>query len=119
MTVDQPGTFDLQLKAVSDVDVDHVLWGPYASRGDAMATCDRFLCSGPSGLLDSDYSSGSDANIVFEGDAAGQVFVLLITNYDEESTEVTLTMNNPGTTGTLSCAGVACSDVVVEHCEGS
>jgi hypothetical protein len=92
------GSVDILLTAGSDV--DFALWGPYASLAAANAACGSLP-----GPIDCSFSASATENINIPGTAtAGQIYVLLITNY--AAIAQTFTVSQTGGTGTTDCSNV-------------
>jgi hypothetical protein len=74
LEISNPGDLIIDITAGSDV--DYALWGPYVDLAEAQATC------GSHGLpVDCSYSASPIEQAVVSGVVAGEVYVLLVTNY--------------------------------------
>lgn len=78
-------------------DVDFAIWGPYTSLATATGACNSYPT--PS---DCSYSIAATEQVNITGVTAGQVYVLLVTNY--ANTVQNITVNNAGGTATTNCA---------------
>lgn len=98
MQIASSGNLDIHMS--SGGDVDFICWGPFASLAAACATS---LMTNPG--IDCSYSTAAqeDCNIV--GAVAGQVYVMLITNYANISTNISF--NQTGGTGSTNCGIIA------------
>jgi len=114
LTVDQAGTLDFTVDQTplnsggSGIDVDYILYGPYSSYNEAQSYCGN-LGTETSGssfntIVNCSYS-GAATETVNVGDVqAGQVYVLMVTNFANEQGVYTLTPGNG--TATIDCAVV-------------
>ncbi len=98
MQVDNPGNIDIHI--ASGGDVDFICWGPFATLADACAT-NLMANTG----VDCSYSIAAqeDCNIV--NAQTGQVYVLLITNYYNQPTNISFSQT--GGAGTTNCGIIA------------
>lgn len=90
-----PGTLTVDITAGSDV--DFAIWGPFASVAAGNASCNTY--GAPS---DCSYSSAAVEQVNISGTVAGQVYVLLVTNY--ANTVQNISVTNAGGTATTNCA---------------
>ncbi|WP_430403815.1 T9SS type A sorting domain-containing protein [Fluviicola sp.] len=90
-----PGTLTVDITAGSDV--DFAIWGPFASVAAGNAACNSYAA--PS---DCSYSSAAVEQVNIAGTVAGQVYVLLVTNY--ANTVQNIAVTNAGGTATTNCA---------------
>ena len=99
--VDTGGVLELEQTNSNNVDVDGVLWGPFDSVSDLVR--DGVSSSyGTSLLIDSDYEASADFNFSVTADA-GEFYVLLISNYSESATDISLN-SGASTVATTDCA---------------
>ncbi|MFT7250759.1 MAG: hypothetical protein ACI9FW_000473, partial [Flavobacterium sp.] len=106
MTISQSGNLDFLLTQGSNApnynnqDVDFVLWGPFTA-----PNCTDLYdypvgnTSIPNNIIDCSYSGSATENMDIPGAIAGQVYMVLITNYSNQSGQITLTQTNLGQTG--------------------
>lgn len=78
-------------------DVDFAIWGPFASQSAGSAACNTYGVP-----LDCSYSTAAVEQVNVNGVVAGQVYVLLVTNY--ANTVQNITVSNAGGTATTNCA---------------
>lgn len=114
LTVDQAGTLDFTVDQTplnsggSGIDVDYILYGPYSSYNEAQSYCGN-LGTETSGssfntIVNCSYS-GAATETVNVGDVqAGQVYVLMVTNFANEQGFYTFTPGNG--TATIDCSVV-------------
>jgi gliding motility-associated-like protein len=98
MQVGQSGNIDIHIS--SGGDVDFILWGPFSSLSAACAT-NLMTNSG----VDCSYSTAAEEDCNIPNGVSGQVYVLLITNYANISTNISF--NQTGGTGTADCGIIA------------
>lgn len=112
LTVDQAGTLDFTIDQTSSIpggsgiDVDYILYGPYSSYNEAQSYCGNLgtETSGSSvnAIVSCSYS-GAATETVNAGDVlAGQVYVLMATNFANEQGFYTFTPGNG--TATIDCS---------------
>lgn len=89
---------DLAIDITAGSDVDFALWGPYADLATSVANC------GSHGLpVDCSYSTAAVEQANVTGAIAGEVYVLLVTNY--ANTVQTITVSDaPSNTATTDCS---------------
>ncbi len=118
MEVDQSGTFQIDISQTSGpngtgsgLDVDFALYGPFSSLSSGCASVD-----GGASPIQCSYNTAATETVglgIFGGDAgaggstppasvAGQVYILLITNYDGDSGYITFSQT--GGTGVSDCS---------------
>lgn len=94
------------------IDVDFALWGPFSSVDSAIAT----IQANPQGssLIDCSYSSDNQEIANINNAQTGQIYVFLITNFDGQQGQISLTQT--GGLGSTSCefaCGVSLGDDVL------
>ncbi len=110
------GPIDLEIEQTTGpngtgtgLDVDYVIWGPFASiaatcadftQGDCVADHD---CSG--NVVDCSYSPDPVETATIPNALVGQIYMVLVTNFDGAPGYITMTQTNPGPgAGTTNCA---------------
>ncbi|MEJ6583973.1 MAG: PKD domain-containing protein [Crocinitomicaceae bacterium] len=88
------GNIDMNLVAPSDI--DFIIWGPFPNLAAAQANCGSL-----GGNVDCSYSATNNEFPSIPGAVAGQVYIMLITNYANVNQNVTLTQT--GGTGSTNC----------------
>ena len=88
------GNIDMSLTAASDI--DFIIWGPFASLAAAQGNCGVL-----GGNVDCSYSGTNMETPSILGAVAGQVYIMLITNFANVNQNVTLTQT--GGTGSTNC----------------
>lgn len=91
------GNIDMQLSAPNDV--DFALWGPFADLATAQASCGSLGAP-----IDCSYDPSNTEDVNISGGVVGEVYILVITNYDGSVQLVTL--NQTGGTGATNCSAV-------------
>ncbi len=96
LEIDQGGSLAIDITAGSDV--DFAIWGPFADVATATTNCNSY------GLpLDCSYSTSAVEQANVSNVVAGEVYVLLVTNY--ANTVQTITLNDaPSNTATTDCS---------------
>lgn len=96
LEIDNSG--DLAIDITAGSDVDFAIWGPYADLAAAVANC------GTHGVpVDCSYSTAAVEQANVAGAVAGEVYVLLVTNF--ANTVQTITVSDaPSNTATTDCS---------------
>ncbi|GLB49922.1 T9SS type B sorting domain-containing protein [Neptunitalea lumnitzerae] len=107
LEVADSGDLDFEISQVNTagngIDVDFICWGPFPDASD--------IC-GPANLnsgtqVDCSYSTAPIETFSITGAQAGEIYVLLITNYNGSAGSITLTQTNLGTgtsSGSTNCS---------------
>ena len=90
------GNIDMSLTAGSDI--DFIIWGPFANLAAAQANCGSLSAAQ---TVDCSYSSTNNETPSIPNAVAGEVYIMLITNYAAVVQNVTLTQT--GGTGSTDC----------------
>lgn len=90
------GNIDMSLTAPSDI--DFIIWGPYANLAAAQADCGSL----GGNEVDCSYSSTNNETPSIPGAIAGEVYIMLITNYANITQDISLTQT--GGTGSTDCS---------------
>ncbi len=98
MDIATSGNLVLDLTAGSDI--DFALWGPYADLTTAKAACGTLPLP-----IDCSYSASATEEANIPTAVAGEVYVLLVTNYADVQQGITLESNSSSTAAT-SCSAV-------------
>ena len=103
LQIDQSGTIQMDISQVnasgSGIDVDFIAYGPF---GSAAGGCGS-LTSG--NTVDCSYSSSANETATIIGAVSGEYYILLITNFSNQSGNVSFSQT--GGTGTTDCSIVA------------
>jgi gliding motility-associated-like protein len=125
MEISQAGNLDINMSNSSAVDIDFILYGPYSSYSNAMTYCNNFgtatTGSSMNTVVDCSFSGAATETANITNAQVGQVYILLITNFSNTSTNISFsgagtaatdcsivspTCNFTGITGTVSaCDG--------------
>ena len=90
------GNIDMSLTAPSDI--DFIIWGPYADLTAAQANCGTL----GGNEVDCSFSSTNNETPSIPGAIAGEVYIMLITNYANVTQNISLTQT--GGTGSTDCS---------------
>jgi gliding motility-associated-like protein len=110
MQIQNPGDIHITINQTtnggSGIDVDFVCWGPFASLA---AGCGA-LSSG--NIVDCSYSASATEYCDITGAQTGQVYILLLTNYNGGAGHITFNESNLGQPGaaTTNC-GILCATI--------
>ncbi len=124
LQVEESGRLDFLIKQTQNadgsgesLDVDFIAWGPFGESDD--------LCSNSSlsisRVVGCSYSPSTIENLVIDNAIAGQVYVVLITNYSEMPGYISLDQTNLGQTGsgTTDCSIVNILGDDIAICDSS
>ncbi|PSJ71644.1 hypothetical protein C7N43_38270, partial [Sphingobacteriales bacterium UPWRP_1] len=104
MKIDEPGTINVLVTATPSTDIDFVLWGPFSSYGTAQSACSAMGSGGAFGnIVDCDYSASAALDVNITGSmSAGDVFVMLITNFGNQPAQIDFE-KLPTSSGSTDC----------------
>ncbi|WP_052594370.1 T9SS type B sorting domain-containing protein [Aureispira sp. CCB-QB1] len=102
LTIEQSGLIDFTLDNTANVDIDFILWGPFTSIAAAGLACDSMGQGGQWGnIADCSYSSVSQEQVTIPNAQAGEVYILMVTNYANVATNIFSTQNSGS--GSIAC----------------
>ena len=84
MSTTGPGVANIQLQSAPAVDIDFALWGPFTSLGDALSNCGSL-----GSPVSCSYSTAAFETVTVPSGGAGEFFILLITNFSNQPTDIT------------------------------
>lgn len=131
LKVAEAGVIEMDLVPTPSNDIDFALWGPFTSVEDACVdqlTADCQSC--PSNTSPNDYPYGNLVDCSYNPQAAevatipnaqvGEVYILLITNFSQQPTNVAVDQSNFGDQGAglTDCSIVTSCDITVDAGEG-
>ncbi|WP_353779210.1 hypothetical protein, partial [Winogradskyella sp. 3972H.M.0a.05] len=115
--IGQGGLIEIQIDQTDDqgngLDVDFVLWGPFASLEEGCGNLDTG-CPDPSdcpnnttnpnfypsgNIVDCSYSAAPTENLTIDNAQVGEVYILLVTNFNGNPGNITITQTNGGGPG--------------------
>ncbi len=94
---------NLVIDITAGSDVDYAIWGPFTDLTNAVANCNSYAVPN-----DCSFSASPIEQAVVNGVTAGQVYVLLVTNYANTVQTITVT-DAPSNTATTDCSIVPLS----------
>lgn len=103
---------NLVIDITAGSDIDFAIWGPYADYATAVATCDAHAVP-----LDCSYSTAAIEQAVVNGVVAGEVYVLLVTNY--ANTVQTITVDEAASNSASTDCSIVPLPVELVDFEGS
>ncbi|WP_338792686.1 T9SS type A sorting domain-containing protein [Bernardetia sp. MNP-M8] len=109
MNIVSAGTHTIELVSINNVDVDIAIWGPFAA-GSSLETICNQLSIGTIAPVDCSYSADPTETMNFTSTARGEIWIMLITNYSNQETDITA-FQSAGT-GITDCSIVPCSGVI-------
>ncbi len=102
LTIERNGNIDFTLDNSANVDIDFILWGPFVGTTAAQNSCDSMGQGGSWGnVADCSYSASSQEQVVINGAQAGEVYILMVTNYANTPTNIFSTSNTGS--GSIAC----------------
>lgn len=103
LTIDRSGSIDFTLDNTANVDIDFILWGPFNGTSAAQQACDSMGNGGVWGdVADCSYSAISAEQVSIANAQAGEVYILMVTNFANVPTNIFSTSNSG--TGNVACA---------------
>lgn len=124
LEIDQSGDLNLEIVPSPLRDIDFVIWGPFpdvssACTGDLTASCTTCpsntsgSSSYPYGnLVDCSFDPQSTEQATITGAVAGETYIMMITNYSNQATNISV--NQTGGGGSTDCSIVIPCQVEVE-----
>ena len=100
MQIDDPGNINIYMASTPLVDIDFACWGPYTS---VTAGCATDLQN--TATVSCSYSSAPTENCVINNALAGQIYILLITNYSNATCNIGFSQTSG--VGTTDCGILA------------
>jgi hypothetical protein len=95
----------IHMSLFANSDIDFIIWGPYADLTAAQAQCGNLGTGGSGGaVIDCSYSATNSEYPTIPNAVAGEIYVMLITNYANVVQDLTLTQI--GGTGATDCGAV-------------
>lgn len=102
LTIDQTGSIDFILDNTSNLDIDFILWGPFADVNAAQLACDSMGQGGIWGdVADCSYSAVGQEPVSIPTAVSGEVYILMVTNFTNTATDIFSTLNTG--TGSVAC----------------
>ncbi|MCP4437848.1 MAG: hypothetical protein GY810_02810, partial [Aureispira sp.] len=102
ITIGQSGTIQFDLQNSAAVDVDFILWGPFTDLLAAEAACGSMGTGGANGnVIDCSYDPQAFETVNIANAQAGEVYIMMVTNYSGSATGIFSTPNTG--TGTIVC----------------
>ena len=95
LRIDEPGNLNIFMHSTPQVDIDFDCWGPF---DDINTACDQLACSN---IVDCSYSTAANENCHINNAQHEQYYILLITNYSNQTCNISF--ENVGT-GTTDCS---------------
>jgi gliding motility-associated-like protein len=109
LKIDQPGNINIKLTNSADIDIDFVCWGPYNSLTNVCSAltgstsdCILFETYPCGNIIDCSYSTQTVETINIQNAQTGKYYIVLITNFDNQPTNIVATTTT-GTTGSTNC----------------
>ena len=110
LEVGVPGTINLEIEQTTGpggtgtgLDVDYAIWGPFANSAAACANFTLGACAGDhncfGNVVDCSYSVDAVETAVIPNALTGQIYMVLITNYDGAPGFIRMTQTNAGSAG--------------------
>ncbi len=110
LQISTAGPVTLDMSNSASVDIDYIIWGPFTSPAAACS-------SGLTGTaVDCSYSSSATESGTIPSALIGEVYVLLITNYSNQPTTISLAQN--GGSGATNC-NIVCAMTAITAVPGA
>ncbi|KGO97470.1 hypothetical protein Q767_02430, partial [Flavobacterium enshiense DK69] len=116
LEIDKAGPLNLQISQTtgpngtgSGLDVDFAIWGPFSNQAAACSDFTQGDCTGDhacsGNVIDCSYSLSATETAVIPNAQIGEVYMVMITNFDGAAGYITMTQTNPGpTAGSTDCS---------------
>lgn len=102
LTIEQTGAIDFTLDNTANVDIDFILWGPFNSIAAAGLACDSMGQGNQWGdVADCSYSGSGQEPVSIPAAQAGEIYILMVTNYANTATNIFSTQNSGS--GSIAC----------------
>lgn len=98
LNISQSGNINITLTNTNLVDVDFILWGPFANQA-SMCTA---IFNGTAGIEDCSYATDATEYVDITGAIVGQWYMFLITNFSDVPTDIIATQTGGG--GATNCS---------------
>lgn len=102
MQVDASGSLGINMSNSANVDIDYIMYGPYTSFNNALTFCDNFgtatTGSNTNLIVDCSFSGAANETANIANAQTGEVYVLLITNFSNQPTNISFTSSGTATT---------------------
>ena len=98
LNISQSGNINITLTNTNLVDVDFILWGPFANQA-SMCTA---IFNGTAGIEDCSYATDATEYVDITGAIVGQWYMFLITNFSDVPTNIIATQTGGG--GATNCS---------------
>lgn len=110
----QSGSLNVAISSTNGVDVDFILWGPVS----ATAPCSNLTGAN---VVDCSYSAGANEQANIPNAQAGQTYMLCVTNYSNQPTDLVIS-TMPNSTARTDCnqsCAVGISQLHMANCTGA
>jgi gliding motility-associated-like protein len=108
MEVASPGDLSIGISNSANVDVDFIMYGPFANLNQVNSNCNNFGNGTTTNtIVDCSFSGNANESADVSNVQTGEVYVLLITNYSDMPTNITF--QNSGTASTDCSIVTNCS----------
>ncbi|PIY09176.1 MAG: hypothetical protein COZ18_08450 [Flexibacter sp. CG_4_10_14_3_um_filter_32_15] len=110
LRIDQIGTIDLEIGRDPARDIDFAIWGPFDPGTTPNQACNEIF-QGNLEPADCSYAGGTGVETPsVTATVPGQIFILIVTNWSNQPTDLTITQSGTST-GTTDCA------IINDECE--
>ncbi len=102
LEISTAGNLNIDLATTPAEDIDFALWGPYANLGAAQGDCGSLPDP-----IDCSFSTATEEQANIGGAQVGEVYILMITNYSNNPTQISATATSNSTAAT-DCDIITC-----------
>ncbi|SCY07072.1 T9SS type B sorting domain-containing protein [Flavobacterium caeni] len=110
LEVDIPGNINLEIEQTTGpngtgtgLDVDYAIWGPFSNAAAACADFTQGTCAGDhlcfGNVIDCSYDPAAIETATIPNAQVGQIYMVLITNFDGDPGYISMTQTNAGSPG--------------------
>jgi gliding motility-associated-like protein len=104
LNISSSGSVSFNLDNTAQEDIDFILWGPFPNQAAINAACGNLGNGGTSGgVVDCSFSGSALETVTIPNAVAGQMYVLLVTNYSNNPTNIFSTANTGSGSTLCNC----------------
>ena len=98
LKIGDTGPIQLTLSNSNNIDIDFIIWGPFADLSTATSSCGSYTFSQ---IADCSFDAGATEIVDFTAATTGDIYILLITNFANSPTDISVAQT--GGTGSTDC----------------
>jgi surface protein len=110
LKIDATGTMAFDISNSANIDIDWIAWGPFTDLAEINASCGTGATPFDTPLSD-DYTTAGSGVIDLGSVNAGEVYVVLVANYNNTATDITMSTTAASTANTDCSICSSCSSI--------